>query len=410
MDRNELRDGWRLIVALHIAIAFGVAVMLPFSMGAFVVPLSGEFGWSRQQIGSAVSIFAAGCVPMSFVVGYLADRFGARKILILSHIGLALCFALYAGVQTLWHFHAVSILVPLLGGGTLVISATKLLNEHFGRHRGLALGLALAGSGVGALIVPLFATWLLQELGWRAAFAGLALLPLLIAAPLVFLWVRDDSRTAAGSGWIGAGPAETVPGLRLAEALQDYRFWIIAISFIGASGAYVGVVSSLVPILAAQAFTPLAAASMMSLFGLSMLIGRLVTGIMLDRLWAPLVALILCLPASLSLLLWDAADGRAIGLLVFLIGLASGSEYDLSAFLVSRYFGLRDYGKIYAAIFAAFAIGGVAASQLYGWAFELWGSYHWGIMASAGGFAVCALLPLMLGRYVFPNKIINSSE
>nr|WP_269745564.1 MFS transporter [Sphingomonas sp. Y57] len=409
MDRNELRDGWRLIVALHIAIAFGVAVMLPFSIGAFVVPLSSQFGWSRQQIGSAVSIFAAGCVPMSFVVGYLADRFGARKILILSHAGLALCFALYAAMRTLWHFHAVSILVPLLGGGTLVISATKLLNEHFGRHRGLALGLALAGSGVGALIVPLFATWLLQEFGWRAAFAGLALLPLLIAAPLVFLWVRDDIRTT-GSGLIGAEPAKAVPGLRFAEALQDYRFWIIAISFVGASGAYVGVVSSLVPILVARAFTPLAAASMMSLFGLSMLIGRLVTGIMLDRLWAPLVALILCLPASLSLLLWDAADGRMIAVLVFLIGLASGSEYDLSAFLVSRYFGLRDYGKIYAAIFAAFAIGGVAASQLYGWAFELWGSYHWGIMASAGGFAVCALLPLMLGRYVFSNEILKPSE
>lgn len=404
MDRNELRDGWRLIVALHIAIAFGVAVMLPFSMGAFVVPLSNQFGWSRQQIGSAVSIFAAGCVPMSFVVGYLTDRFGARRILISSHIGLALCFALFAAMRTLWHFHAVSILVPLLGGGTLVISAAKLLNEHFSRHRGLALGLALAGSGVGALIVPLLATWLLQEFGWRAAFGGLALPPLLIAAPLVFLWVRDDRRTAVRSDGIAAAvEGETVPGLRFSAALRDYRFWIIAISFVGASGAYVGVVSSLVPILIARAFTPLAAASMMSLFGFSMLIGRLVTGVMLDRFWAPLVALALCFPASLSLLLWDAADARTIGLLVFLIGLASGSEYDLSAFLVSRYFGLRDYGKIYAAIFAAFAVGGVAASQLYGWAFELRGSYHWGIVASAGGFAICALLPLMLGRYVFPK-------
>lgn len=400
-DRNELHDGWRMIVALHIAVAFGVAVMLPFSMGTFVVPLSAQFGWSRQQIGSAVSIFAAGCVPMSFAVGYLTDRFGARTILILSHIGLSLCFALFACIQTLWHFHAVSILVPLLGGGTLVISATKLLNEGFSRHRGLALGLALAGSGVGALIVPLLATWLLQTFGWRAAFAGLAMLPLFVAAPLIFLWVRDG--TGAGTAAKGVAQADIMPGLSFSQALRDHRFWIIAISFVGASGAYVGVVSSLVPILTARAFSPLAAASMMSLFGFSMLLGRLATGVMLDRLWAPLVALILCLPASLSLLFWDFAVARAAGLLVFLIGFASGSEYDLSAFLVSRYFGLRDYGKIYAGIFAAFAVGGVAASQLYGWAFELWGSYHWGLMASAGGFAICALMPLMLGRYIFPE-------
>lgn len=398
-ERNELRRGWRLILALHVAVAFGVAVMLPFSIGTFVVPLSTQFGWSRQQIGSAVSIFAAGCVPMSFVVGYLADRFGARALLLLSHIGLSLCFVLFAAMQTLWHFHAVSILVPLLGGGTLVITVTKLLNEHFSRHRGMALGISLAGSGVGALIVPLFATWLLQAFGWRVAFAGLAMLPLLVAAPLVFLWVADPGH-APGDRTL-APPSTAMPGLSFSQALRDYRFWIIAASFVGASGAYVGVVSSLVPILTARAFTPLVAAGMMSLFGFAMLIGRLVTGVLLDRLWAPLVSFILCLPAALSLLIWDVADARAIGFLVFLIGLASGSEYDLSAFLVSRYFGLRGYGKIYAGIFAAFAVGGVAASQLYGWAYELHGSYHWGIMASAAGFATCAFLPLMLGRYVF---------
>jgi fucose permease len=185
----------------------------------------------------------------------------------------------------------------------------------------------------------------------------------------------------------------------LAEALRHYRFWVLAIAFLGSSGAYVGVVANLIPMVMARGSDAFEAVGLLSMFAIAILVGRLVTGVLIDRIWAPFVCSMLCGVASVALLSWSMVTPRAAVVQVALVGVASGSEYDLSSYLAARYFGRRAYGRIYSCIYASFAVGGVIASQFYGWSFEHSGSYATGIFASAAGFGLCAVLPLTLGRY-----------
>lgn len=387
---------WKLLLALHLSAAFGLATMLSYCLGAVVAPLHETFGWSRQQIALSSSILAAGIFPMSFVVGALADRFSPRRILIVSQIGLGLSYIALAFIQTLWQFYAVLGVMPLLAGGTLVITVTKLVNIQFDRRRGLVLGLVLAGTGVCGLVLPLYSAALESVLGWRGAFAGVGLLPLLLSAPAVYAWVPDGPAPAnAPRPAADAGSADR----SFREAVADYRFWVVAATFFAGLAGLVGVLTSLVPILTEAGFTRFAAAGLVSLFGLAVLFGRLLTGLLLDRLWAPFVSLLLCGPAALALLAWPDSPRALLPIYVLAIGLANGSEYDVSAYMVAKYFGLRDYGKIYAGVYAAIACGGVIAPAVYGWTFDHHHSYRLALQLSALGLAVCAVLPLALGRY-----------
>lgn len=395
-EDSGLRPHWKLLLALHLSAAFGLATMLSYCLGAVVAPLHETFGWSRQQIALSSSILAAGIFPMSFVIGALADRISARRILLASQVGLGLCYIALAFTQSLWQFYAVFGVMPLLASGTLVITVTKLVNVQFDRRRGLALGLVLAGTGVCGLIVPLYSAALESALGWRAVFAGVGLLPLVLAAPAVYAWVPDvpapakSARPAAASG---SGDRS------FSQAVADYRFWIVAATFFAGLAGLVGVLTSLVPVLTEAGFTRFAAAALVSLFGFAVLLGRLFTGVLLDRLWAPFVSLLLCGPAALALLAWPDSPRPLLPLYVLAIGLANGSEYDVSAYMVAKYFGLRDYGKIYAGVYAAIACGGVIAPAVYGWTFDHQHSYRLALQLSALGLAVCAVLPLALGRY-----------
>lgn len=397
-DGGVLRR-WKLLLALHLSAAFGVATMLSYSLGAVVAPLHLAFGWSRQQIAVSSSILAAGIFPMSFVVGTLADRFGARRILILSQIGLGLCYIALAFTRSLWQFYAIFVAMPLLASGTLVITVTKVVSVEFDRRRGLALGLTLAGTGVCGLIVPLYAAALEAAFGWRGVFAGVGLLPLLLAAPAAYAWVHDPAPSSGRAPAAATNPADRSFG----QAVRDYRFWVTAVSFCSGLAALVGVLTSLAPILTEAGFPRFAAAALVSLYGLAVLLGRLFTGLLLDRLWAPLVTLLLCGPAALALLAWPDSPRQLLPLYVLAIGLANGSEYDVSAYVVARYFGLRDYGKIYAGVFAAIACGGIIAPAVYGWCFDTLHSYRLALRLSAAGLAVCAVLPLALGRYPRPR-------
>jgi MFS family permease len=343
-------------------------------------------------------VLTIGIIPSGLAVGWLSDKFGASRLIVFSQLGLGCCFiALGLFTTSLTTLYGIYFLMAVLASGTLPITFSKLVSARFQRHRGLALGITLCGTGAAAAVVPLYATAVMERFGWRAAYIAIGLLPILIALPLSLALLRDNASTQDNSP---ARPAPMV-GASLATALRSYRFWVLGAAFFLISGVVTGVLTNLVPLLVERGFEPTWAANLVGLFGITVVAGRLAAGALFDRIWAPLVAAGFLAPAALGLIALTQQSVPTAGVVMAVLAVASatGMELDLSAFLTARYFGRRNFGRIYGGVFVMLLVGGGIAAQLTGSLYDYYGSYTATLYGGAGCVVLCALLLLTLGRY-----------
>ncbi len=401
---GEFRRGWKVLVAALLGTACG-ASPIPFqTMGFFMAPLQQEFGWSLRDISLGVTIYGVLGALLAPVFGSLADRFGVRPVALLSTAAFGIAFgALSLTPDSLAGFYSLWFLIGLVGIGSTPVTWSRAVNLWFFRHRGLALGLTLVGTSIAALVLPVLTVKLIENLGWRASYALLALLPLGLALPVALVWFREPNPAERPPELaveaIGGAPA--LVGVTLAEAVRGPRFWLLVASIVCVSFAYGGALVHMPQMLKAHGFSGEQTALVMSLLGLSIFAGRIVTGLLLDRFWAPLVVLpILCLPAVSCTLLAGEAPTLALAILAgLLLGFASGAETDLIAYLASRYFGMGHYGRIYGSLYMAFGIASAAAPAVYGAVRDTTGSYDPILFVAALMFVAGGLLLLALGRY-----------
>jgi MFS family permease len=402
--RGEFRRGWKVLVAALLGTACGSSP-IPFqTMGFFIAPLQQEFGWSLRDISLGVTIYGVLGALLAPVFGSMADRFGVRPVALLSTTAFGIAFgALSLTPDSLAGFYSLWFLIGLVGIGSTPITWSRAVNLWFFRNRGLALGLTLVGTSVAALVLPILTVTLIENVGWRTSYALLALLPLGLALPAALAWFREP-RPEERPPELAASTADggtALVGLTLAEAARGPRFWLLVASIVCVSFAYGGALVHMPQMLKGHGFTGEQTAVVMSLLGLSIFAGRIITGLLLDRFWAPLVVLpILCLPAVSCMLLAGVAPTFALAIVAgLLLGFSSGAETDLVAYLASRYFGMGHYGRIYGSLYMAFGIASAASPAVYGAVRDTSGSYDPILFVAAMMFVAGGLLLLTLGRY-----------
>ncbi|MBL8644938.1 MAG: MFS transporter, partial [Rhodospirillaceae bacterium] len=400
---SEFRVGWTIIIVAAIGMACGLSAIPIYSIGTFTKPLTEAFGWSRAEVQGIYSWMTVGNLVAAPILGLLIDRHGVRKVALVSVVGTALGYAaLGLATGPLWSFYLVAFITAVVGVGTVPITWTRVVVDWFDAGRGRALGLALSGTGISAMLLPVYATWIIGEYGWRMAFVGLALLPALIGLPAVYflLYDRNAPRNAAKLADVAA-PLKEIGGIEFKTALKGYRFWALNIVFFMIGICIAGLIAHLVPMLTDRGLDPVTAAQIAGIIGAAVIVGRIGTGYLIDRFWAPGVGLVLLsLPAISCLILATGFGGTPGALLAaLLIGLAAGAEFDLMAFLVSQYFGQKRYGIIYACIYATFKISAGVGTPLFGFAFDETGSYNTILYLAVGSFIGSSMLLLLLGRY-----------
>jgi len=418
---NEFRrdEAWRVVLAAAVGCAFGLTALPYYTLGMVAKPIAAEFDWPRAVVQGGITAAAFGVLASAWLAGWMIDRFGARRVAIGSQAGLALGFvglSMQSGSATLWY--ANWFLLAVFGVGTTPLTWSRGIASWFDRRRGLALGLGLTGTGFTAFLAPPLMTSIVASSGWRSGYLAIAAGIVLVAMPTVFLLFRERSAGAArvapagGEPMGGAGsrispadgpaPADT-PDVTLGEALRGRHFWIIALGFLFVCAAITGVNANLVPMLTDGGLGAAEAAGYVSVLGLAVIFGRLVAGWLLDRLWAPIVGLIVLVPSALACLLmaWQIAPVFAIALL----GLAGGAEFDLIAFLCLRYFGTRHYGKIYAWQWASFTMASGLGPVAFGKIFDATGNYETGLLLAVAAMLVGPALLLLLGPY--PSQITD---
>jgi MFS family permease len=397
-DTSEFRRdrAWQIVLAATVGCAFSLSALPYYTLGMVAKPISEEFGWGRAVAQSGIAFASLGVLCSAWLAGAAIDRFGVRRVALASQAGLALGFvgfALQTGVEWLWY--ANWFLLALLGVGTTPITWSRGIAAWFDRSRGLALGLGLMGTGITAFAAPPLMTAVVASQGWRTGYALCAAGIVLVALPTTWFLFRE--RTAVRSDGTGAALAAEAEGLTLGEALRGYRYWVIIASFFLVSAAATGLISNLVPLLTDGGMSAAEAAGYASLLGAFVVVGRLTAGWLLDRLWAPIVALLVLAPTAISSLLLQAEAMPALA--VAMIGLAGGAEFDLIAYLCAKYFGMRHYGKIYAWQWASFTLAAGAGPLVFGRIFDATGAYSTALTVAAIAMVAGPLLLFTLGRY-----------
>lgn len=401
-ENSEFRRGWGIVLASLLGIGLGLSPMPFYTMGVFAPHLVKAFGWSISQIMAGLSVTTLMVLWAAPVAGMLAVRWGVRKVALISLPLFGLAFmALSLSTGSLTQFYLSWALVAVLGAGTLPITWTKAVNHWFDRSKGLALGMSMTGTGLFGIVSKPYLAWVIGAYGWRAGYVGLGLLPILIALPTAFLLFRDTDPHAT------AIRTTTPGGLTVGQAARDWRFWLLIAALMPISYALGGPVPNLEGILRSDGLAPGAILTLTPLIGLTALIGRLIGGWLLDRFWAPGVAfVILSLPGlSCWLLAGAALDYPTAALAIGLIGFALGIEYDVMAYFVARYFGLRKYAAIYSVLYVPFSCGAGVGPLGFGRDYDLHGNYHLSLMVCCAMLILSAASLLLLGRYrEFPEE------
>jgi cyanate permease len=234
------------------------------------------------------------------------------------------------------------------------------------------------------------------------------LLAIGVTVPVVGLLLKETPQVMGlwpdGGSGVYAGVAKKSnqePGLSGREAWHAGTFWLMVCAFFLMSVSFHGYLIHLVPMLTDHGVPAQSAALAISLGAGVGLLGRVGAGYLLDRFFAPYVAICFFCGAALgTFLLWRGAVGGLAFVAVILWGLAQGAEFDIMAYMVSRYFGLRAFGEIYSYAFAAFTLGGVIGPPLMGVAFDSTGSYS----LVLGGFVVATLIAAGLMTQLGPYR------
>jgi predicted MFS family arabinose efflux permease len=279
----------------------------------------------------------------------------------------------------------------IFGGGTGALAYTRPVVANFNRQRGLALGVATAGTSVAALIIPSILALVVASYGWRAGYYVLIVTTLFIGLPIALTLIGNAREGAASA--TDEVPDEghvTTRDATVAEALRSSRFWLLAIALMAINIPGSGVVGQLAPMISDKGLSEAAVAIIMSIYAAGLMAGRLITGFSLDRLSPPLVASVSTfIPAIGVLLLLIPTPSFAVaGIAVALLGLQQGSEVDLLAYFVSRSFGLKNYSSIYGLIAVAGASSTATALVLFGEMHDVTGSYDIALWVGAMGFLV----------------------
>lgn len=394
----EWRAGWKLVLAASAGFSF-FSVMMG-AIGLFIEPLSKEFGWSRTLVSSGPSIATATTAILAPLVGILIDRFGSRPVVlpgvVLTILAIA-AFSLANGSPAQW------MMLWLAFGivATLIKSTawTAAVVGFFDKSRGLALGLTLSGTAVAQSIVPPLCNWLMIEFGWRGALVWLAVGWGGVTFLLCLLLFFDPRRQSTDAGEVIAKP--DLPGLSVRDALRNSALWRVAISNFVVMLLTIGLAIHLFAILTEAGVDRSSAAWLTGLGGLSGIVGKLVSGFLLDRYRPNLIGgVTLAIAALAFLLLMEGVRSPALIIVAMLVnGYAAGTKIQIVGYLTAGYAGMRNFGAIYGTMSALLALASGLGPMLAGFVYDKTGNYSLFLAAGAAGCLLGGLLIASLPRY-----------
>jgi MFS family permease len=392
---------WGVVVGAGLLMFINLGPVLYYTSGVFTKAIIDDTGWTRGTIAAA-SLPANLLITLTLpLLGWAVDAYGTRRIALLSSILFAVGMFLLGQFSRTPELFAFLLVVAYACGFALTpLPYAQIVSGWFDKRRGLALGLMLTMSGLGTAFLPPLSSALIAQFGWRDAYALLGLIVLTIGASAALALLRDPPQLTNRT----LGRADNTPGLPIRSALSGRAFWTLFAAFLLISIAIGGGSTSLPLVLTDRGVSAQQASFVMTIVGLAMMVGRLSFGVLLDRVFAPRLTALVFLAPTLAfsvLLLPHAASINAMIAAGFL-GFGLGAEVDALAYIASRAFGLRYFGRILGFLMVAFTLGLAFGPTLFGKIHDQFQNYQLALWIAAGISALSSGLITSLRRTDLP--------
>jgi len=303
------------------------------------------------------------------------------------------------------------VLIPLLGAGTAPVTYSRILVSWFNKKRGLALGIGLAGVGLGTTMVPLISSYFMENYSWREAYLAIGALIILVALPITKFLFKDKpsqlglfpdglTQESTEQQTSFSKPNPKLIGYTAKEAIKQKTFWLMFASFLITGLCTSTVLVHLIPMMTDRGMSIKEAIGTFAYLGMSIVGGRLIAGYLMDKFFAPYVVIVFMFGPVIGLALFAmGATGFEAAICTALIGIAIGAEFDVMAYFTSRYFGQRSFGEIYGYSYSGFKLGASIGPLIMGLTYDAVGRYTEVLWAMSAIMIICCVCILAMGKY-----------
>jgi MFS family permease len=358
------------------AVGFGIFV----SYGIFFDSLHEEFGWSRATLSGASSLAFFLMGVLGIFVGRLNDKVGPRKLMLVTSCFLGLGFILMSTLQTTWQLYLFYAIAVGIGLSSIDVISLSTTTRWFVRHRGVVTGMVKVGTGAGQLSVPLVASLLITNYGWRIAYVIIGVTGMILLILLGQLLRRDPGQMVLSSIDKKSIPVKSGENddksLSFGQAIRTIQFWTLCVVNFSVVFCLLTVVVHIVPFARDLHISTAKAAGVISTIGGVSMVGRFATGIFIDH-FDSRKATILCFILLISTLLWLQITNNIwmIYLFAAFYGLAHGGFFTAISPIVAEYFGIRSHGVLFGFVVFSGCFGGSVGPILAGYIFDTTGGY-----------------------------------
>jgi MFS family permease len=392
LKNRSFNYGWVVVAAC--AVMIFVTYGLIYSYGVFFKPIAAHFQWDRSAVSLiyALAVIIRGAAAIG--TGWLADKYGPGKVMFFCGLVMAAGYLLSSQVGNLWQFFFTYAVIEAIGMSGAWGICTAVPARWFTKNRGLALGIATAGSGIGTLLIVPFAERIVSSYGWSQAFVICGIgAGVLMAAAALFL--RNPPARPVPAGEKPAPP----DGMTTREALKDPRMWLITMAFFffffGSQIIMVHLVNHATDV----GITALAAATFMSVIGAVSVFSRIAAGVITEKTGLYKVLMLTCLIlAAVFILLIFARAPWSFYLLAVLFGIPYGGEVTLIPLVTARFFGTRAMATLMGISIFITGFGGALGSWFAGWIYDITQSYNWAFITGAAACLVSIVMVFYLQR------------
>jgi MFS family permease len=397
-DDSRLRSGYIHVAAGTAAMALVFSVHYAF--GVFFKPLSAEFGWTRAMTAGAFSLVWVMQGLLSIVMGGLTDRFGPRAVLSIGAVLIGGGYLLTSQTQTIWELYLFyGVLVGAGLGGTFV-PLTSATARWFVKRRGVMTGFVTSGVGIGALVGPIVANWLISNYNWRRSYlvlGAVVLVGVLIAAQFLRRPPTIRSHPEAAENQTASMPQPIAHGLTLVESVCTSQFWIVSVVFFCYGYTWTAILLHLAPHATDVGLSAASAARMVAVIGGASILGKVLMGMAADHIGNKMVYVVSFALMILSLLWLSLLTGEgSFYLFAFIFGFAYGGLATAHSPLVAWLFGIRKHGLIFGVCFNSWTLGCAVGPIIAGHIFDVTHSYKLAFLICSAACTLGLLMTLPL--------------
>ena len=403
--KDKLFYGWVVVGTFFM---IGITLYgVHFSFGVFFESIESAFNLNRAETSAVSSINLLLAGVCAFFAGWALDRYGPKIVVLLMGLFTGLSLLLTSQANSSWQLFLTYSLLLAMGTGALFVVSMSTVSRWFDKKRGSVLGLASSGVGLGPLVMAPFATYLISNFSWRMAYIVIGLIAWLIVIPLSRLLKRDPYEIGALPDGMKSDPKDIedeedgiqLSGLSMPQAFRTRSFWLVMFIWLLYASNIFLVMTHLVPYARDIDFSPMEAATVLSLLGGATVVGRVLLGIASDRIGRKVTAISCALlkAGAMVWLIW-AQDLWMLYLFALVYGLAFGGMSPVMAALVSDTFGLGRIGAIFGVLEIGFGIGAAIGAIMGGLIFDIRGSYFMAFLLGALAMLAIALLIALIRR------------